>query len=330
MNRSHRAIAAAALLVATSIGAGAALTSPASAQTAVAAHVLVQQPDIYDLQIGNVRVTALSDGSVPQDLHTLLHRTTAQHTDELLARNFQANPVEASLNAYLVRLPGRLVLVDTGSGQLFGPGNGGKLIDALTAAGVRPDQISDVLITHIHDDHVGGLVKDGQRVFRNATVHVGKGDVDYFFDPKSQVPNGYPKKYFDEASTTMKPYLDAGKVKTFTGTQEVLPGITGTVHAGHTPGSAFFTLTSNGERLVFVGDIVHVASVQFPDPSVTIEYDQDENGAARVRQQTFAEFARTREMIAVPHLPFPGIGHVRAEGRGYAWVPIVYTNRAGQ
>lgn len=308
----------------------AALPAPAVAAP-VPQHVMAQRADTYDIKVGDVRITALSDGSVPQDLHQLLHRATPAHTDALLAQNYQSNPVEASLNAFLLWLPGKLVLVDTGAGQLFGPGKGGKLLEALARVDVRPDQITDVLITHAHDDHSGGLVRNGQRVFLNATVHVGKPDVDFFFDNTNQQRTGYDKSYFDVAQQTLKPYRDAGRLSTFIGRQEVLPGITGTIHPGHTPGSAFYTLESSGERITFVGDIIHVAAVQFPDPAVTIAYDLDENGAAKVRVQTFAALAQSGELIAVPHLPFPGIGHVRnGQGSGYDWVPVTFTNRAEQ
>ena len=332
MRPAHRSLISTAIiaLATATVVAGPSLTF---AQVAAPSpqHVAAQAADSYDILVGDVRVTALSDGTVPQDLHTLLHRTTVAHTDALLARNFQSNSVEASLNAFLVRLPGKLVLVDTGSGQLFGPGNGGKLLGALSRAGVEPSQITDVLITHAHDDHTGGLVKDGKRVFENAVVHIGKPDIDFFFDNANQVRTGYDKSYFEVAQQTLKPYLDAGKLRTFIGKQDVLPGISGEIHPGHTPGSAFYTLQSKGERIVFVGDIVHVAAVQFPDPKITITYDEDENGAARVRAQTFASLAKSGDLIAVPHMPFPGFGHVRAaSGGGYDWVPVTYTNRAGQ
>lgn len=317
---------AAAMLVAT-----ASLTSmPSPAQIPGPQHIALQQSGGYSIRVGDVRVTSLTDGSVPQNLYTLLRHTTRQNIDKLLARNFQANPVEASINAFLIEMPGHLILVDTGSGELFGPGKGGKLIDSMAALGFRPEQITDILITHAHSDHSGGLVKGGQRVFVNATVYVGKPDVDFFFDRANQARTGYDKSYFDIAQNTLKPYLDAGKLKTFSGTEQILPGISATVHPGHTPGAAFYTLISKGEHVVFIGDTIHVAAVQFPDPDVTIAYDQDEKRAAAVRKHAFAEFAAHGDLIAVPHLPFPGIGHVRADGKGgYDWVPVTYTNRDG-
>ncbi|MCV2532364.1 MBL fold metallo-hydrolase [Enterobacter wuhouensis] len=291
-------------------------------------HVVKQHAGGYNVQVGSVIVTSFTDGSVAQDLHKLLRRTSEQNTDALLAKNAQTNPVEASINVYYFALPGHKVLVDTGSGQLFGPGNGGRLMESLATQGIKPEDITDILLTHAHSDHAGGLVKDGQRVFTNARVFVGKPDIDFFFNEENQKKTGYSQNFFDVARKTLKPYLDAGKVQSFSGTEALLPGITGTVHPGHTPGSAFYTLESKGEKVTFVGDIIHVAAVQFPQPNITIVYDQDQDGAARVRNHAFADFVENRDLIAAPHLPFPGIGYVmKGERSGYAWVPVTYTNR---
>lgn len=300
------------------------------ATAAVPQHVVQQQAGGYTVQVGEIRITSLTDGSVPQDLHKLLKRTTADNIDKLLEQNFQANPVEASINAFLIELPGHKVLVDTGSGQLFGPGNGGRLIESMATKGIKPADITDILLTHAHSDHSGGMVKDGQRVFTNATVYIGKPDIDFFFNDENQQKTGYDQSYFDIAQKTLKPYLDAGKIKTFSGTQEILNGISGMVHPGHTPGSAFYTLVSKGEKITFVGDIIHVAAVQFPQPGVTIAYDQNPDLATEVRSKAFAAFANNKDLIAAPHLPFPGIGYVKQNGHGsYTWIPVTYTNRAG-
>lgn len=292
-----------------------------------ARQIVSQGADVYRLRIGSVPVFALSDGSVPMDLHQLLRGTTPDQTDALLKLNFQTNPVEASINAYLIQLPGRLVLIDTGSGELFGPGAGGGMLASLELAGFKPEQVTDILITHIHSDHAGGLVKGGQRVFGNATIHVEKPDLDFFFDSTAQKRTGYEQQFFDVAATSMKPYLDAGRVTTIRADGEVFPGLFATLHPGHTPGSAFYTLRDGGEELVFVGDIVHSTSVQFPNTAVTIAYDLDTVGAAQVRAEAFDEFARNETLIAVPHAAFPGVGHVRRDPVGYAWVALNYTNR---
>ncbi|WP_414164641.1 MBL fold metallo-hydrolase [Superficieibacter sp. BNK-5] len=311
---------------------GALLQSSASLAVSVGPqHVLSQQAGGYRIQVGDAQITSFTDGTVPQDLYTLFTQTTRQHIDGLLAKNYQSNPVEVSINAFLIELPGHKILVDTGVGQLFGPGLGGRLVESLATRGIRPEDITEVLLTHAHSDHEGGLVKDGQRVFTNATVYVGKPDIDFFFNNENQQKTGYDQQHFDFAQRALGPYLKAGKIKTFSATETLLPDITGTVHPGHTPGSAFFTLNSAGEKIVFVGDIIHVAAVQFPDPSITITYDEDRPQAAKVRKNAFREFARQGEMIAAPHLPWPGIGHIADNGHGgYNWIPVNYTNRTAQ
>lgn len=292
------------------------------------AHVVQQQVGGYKVRVGDVQVTALSDGTIPIDVHALLKGAKPEDIDRLLMKSFQRNPLETSINSFLITLPGHQVLIDTGAGQLFGPGNGGRLLENLAGQGLKPEDITDVLLTHAHSDHSGGLVRDGQRVFPNATVYVGKPDVDFFFDENNQKRTGYEQKYFDIARLTLQPYLDAGKLRTFSHSEEVLPGITATLHPGHTPGSAFYKLTSAGESLTFVGDLIHVAAVQFPMPGVTITFDQNQAKAAAVRKAQFAAFTKQHALIAAPHLPYPGMGHLRGNARGgYDWVPITYIDR---
>jgi glyoxylase-like metal-dependent hydrolase (beta-lactamase superfamily II) len=306
-------------------------TAPSLAADAAPTPVAyAQQTDAYAMPLGDLEIVALSDGTVPQDLHKLLTGTTEAEVDGLLRDSFQANPVEASINAFLIRGGNRTILVDTGSGELFGPGYGGKLLDSLASIGVKPDAVTDILITHVHTDHTGGLVAAGKPVFVNATVHVGAPDVGFFLDASNAERTGYARQYFDEAAKTVGVYAEAGKVKTFGDDETILPGIVATLHPGHTPGSAFFTVTSKDQSIVFVGDIVHVENVQFPKPAITIVYDVDPAKAAAVRKEAFSDVAKSRQLIAAPHLPFPGIGHVRAEdGGAFTWHPAEYRNRAG-
>jgi glyoxylase-like metal-dependent hydrolase (beta-lactamase superfamily II) len=138
---------------------------------------------------------------------------------------------------------------------------------------------------------MGGLIHDGALEYPNAIVHVAKADVDFFGDRSNAAKAHYGTNYFDDYFASLKHYVDAGKVQTFEGTTEIAPGISATVHPGHTPGSTFYAVESDGQKIVF------------------------------------AEFARDRTLIAFPHIPFPGIGHVRTSGTGYEWAPIIYGNR---
>lgn len=288
-----------------------------------------QQSAFYRFQVGEVRVVALSDGTVPQDLHTLLKGASATEIDAILNRAFMANPVEASINAYLIDTGKRLVLVDTGAGAFFGSGAGGKLVQSLSAAGYRPDQITDILLTHVHTDHSGGLVDaQGRIVFRKATIHVGQPDLDFFLDPANQNGvNGYDKAYFEQATKSLRPYVKTGTVKGFRSAGEILPGLKAVPTPGHTPGHAFFVMESKGETIEFIGDILHVQSVQMARPEITIVYDVEQPAAQSQRETQFVRLAQDRHMIAGAHLPFPGLGHIRKENSGFSYVPTDYRNR---
>ncbi len=302
-------------------------TATAADAPPLSAEPAFQRGGNYSFMLGTIPITALSDGTVPANLHQLLLNTTAAHTDALLKNSFLVNPVEVSINEWVFRIDERLVLVDTGAGQLFGPGYGGKLLDSLSAAGFHPNEITDILITHVHTDHSGGLMRDSEMVFPKATIHVGQPDLTFFLDRSNAATAHYDVKYFDEAVKTIKPYLDAGRVNAFDRPTQIMPGLTATLNPGHTPGSAFYSLKNGSNSILFVGDVIHVAAVQFPDPNVAITYDVNPKAAVAVRQRLFPVFVHDRTLIAVPHMSFPGVGHVRSIEHGFEWVPIDYVNR---
>jgi glyoxylase-like metal-dependent hydrolase (beta-lactamase superfamily II) len=283
-----------------------------------------QVPGVYSFRLGEFMITALSDGTLPQDLDKVLTNANSAEVEQLLYRNFLTNPVEASVNAFVIDTGDKQVLVDTGAGQLFGPELGGKLQVSLKAAGYAPDEIDMILLTHIHADHSGGLVENGQLMFPTATVYVGKPDADLWLDPANAERLNLDRRYFDEAVKTVKPYLDAGKLKSFSGEAAILPGITALPTPGHTPGHSFYVVESGGESIEFWGDILHVASIQFPNPKITVVYDVNANAAAEQRAKQFARAEKSRRLVAAAHLPFPGVGHIRAEDRGYTWEPVDY------
>ncbi|MBD1889870.1 MBL fold metallo-hydrolase [Coleofasciculus sp. FACHB-SPT9] len=282
-----------------------------------------QVPGVYQFKLGDFTITALSDGTVPLDLHPILTNTNQAEIDRLLHQSFLKNPVEASINVFLIDTGDKQVLVDTGSGELFGE-LGGKLPRSLQAAGYTADEIDIVLITHIHTDHSGGLVVGGQPMFPAATIYVAKPDIDFWLNPANAKRSPDYQRYFNEAVKIVKPYLDMGKLKPFSGETVILPGITARPTPGHTPGHSFFLVESQGESIEFWGDIVHVASVQFPKPEITIDFDVDPNAAAAQRAKQFADAERSRRLVAAAHVSFPGIGHIRADNQGYAWVPVDY------
>lgn len=317
-----------AALLATALAGGAVLAS-APAVAAPPAQQRQQVPGYYRLALGTFEVTALYDGFIDLDSKILLG-TNPDEVRQLTARMFIAKPeaVQTAVNAFLVHTGDRLVLVDTGAAQLFGP-TVGAILRNLKAAGYDAGQVDTVLLTHLHPDHVAGLLlPDGTPAFPNAVVRAAAADAEFWLD--EQVAAKAAKEaqpFFKMARDSVAPYVGAGRFKPFKPEEELMPGVTAVTAVpspGHTPGHTSYLFTSNGESLLVWGDIVHSHSVQFTKPEVAIEFDVDSVKAIETRKRLLAEAAAKKLLVGGAHLPFPGVGHVRAEPAGYAWVPVEY------
>ncbi|NTX04473.1 MBL fold metallo-hydrolase [Myxococcus sp. CA040A] len=297
---------------------------PAAAHAA-APQVRTQAPGFYRMMLGDFEVTALSDGTVPQTVRDVATHTTPEQVKDLLARDHLEDPVELSINAFLINTGTALVLVDTGVGGFFGPGVGGQLQQSLQAAGYQPEQIDVVLLTHIHSDHSGGLMSGTRRAFPNAILQVHAREADFWLG-REKARGQVDPKYFEEARAMVEPYRVAGKLKTFGGGDSIVPGIRVMPTAGHTPGHSSYIIESRRQRLVLFGDLMHFGSVQLREPSVTVAYDVDDRAAAAQRARTFAEAAQRGDLLGLSHMPFPGLGRLGAEGRSYRWIPANYSS----
>jgi glyoxylase-like metal-dependent hydrolase (beta-lactamase superfamily II) len=297
----------------------------ASALHAAAPQIKGQAPGYYRMLLGNFEIVALSDGTVPLDMSKLLTNTTPVRVDELLKRSFLANPVETSVNAFLVNTGTKLVLIDTGSGNLFGP-TLGNVVSNLKAAGYQPEQVDEVYITHMHPDHVGGLIAGDKIAFPNAIVRADQREADFWLGQANMdaAPEA-AKGFFKGAMASLNPYVAAGKFKPFDGSGDLAPGIKAVSTYGHTRGHTMYVVESKGQKLALLGDLMHVAAVQFVNPAVTIQFDTDPKMAAVQRRKAYADGAKHGFWLAAAHLPFPGIGHIRADGQGYVYVPANYS-----
>ena len=288
--------------------------------------VKTQAPGYQRLMLGDFEVTALSDGTVKLPMGKLLKHSQPGKVKQALERSFMGETVDTSVNAYLVNTGSKLVLIDAGAAGLFGP-TLGNLLANLRAAGYQPEQVDEVYITHMHGDHIGGLMAGGNRAFPNATVRLDKRDTDFWLSEANMAKAPADAKgFFQGAMASANPYLAAGKLKTFEGNTELVPGVRAQSTYGHTPGHTVYVVESKGEKLVLIGDLIHVAAVQFDNPAVTIEFDTDQKAAARQRMQAFADAAKHGHMIGASHISFPGIGRLRSAGKqGYTWVPLNYS-----
>ena len=285
-----------------------------------------QAPGFYRMMLGSFEITAISDGTADLPVDKLLTHTTPQRVTRALSRWFLKVPVETSVNAYLINTGEKLVLVDAGAAALFGP-TLGKLAANLKAAGYAPEQVDEIYLTHMHPDHVGGLADGERAAFPNAIVRADQSEADFWLSEANLAKAPEESKgFFQGAMASLKPYVAAGKFKPFTGDTTLMPGIRALAAHGHTAGHSVYVVENQGQKLVLWGDLMHVAAVQFTEPSVTIKFDTDAKAAAAQRKKAFADAAKQGYWVAGAHLAFPGIGHVRSDGKGYAWVPVNYSS----
>lgn len=299
------------------------LAAPVVAQAA-APMVKTQAPGYYRTFVGDYEVTALSDGTVNLPMDKLLKGLDKKTIDKALAYHYLSSPVETSVNGFLINTGSKLILIDTGAGVFFGP-TLGKLVANLKAAGYQPDQVDEIYITHMHPDHVGGLVSNGQRVFPNAVVRAEQADADYWLsaDNMAKAPAD-SKPFFQGAMASLKPYIDAGKFQPFNGNADLAPGIRAEITHGHTPGHCVYEIESKGQKMLVMGDLIHVGAVQFDRPKVAIDFDSDSKTAVTERLKEFDDIVKSGEIAAAAHLSFPGLGHMQKRGSGYEWIPLNY------
>ncbi len=283
-----------------------------------------QAPGFYRLAVGDFELTALSDGSNMLPATKLLQGDPAR-IEEALKRNYLGDLVETSHNSFLVNTGAKLVLIDAGGGSLLGPTTG-HLLGNLRASGYRPEQVDELYLTHLHTDHVGGLMVEGQRAFPNAIVRVEKRDTDYWLsEDNMRAAPAEAKRFFQAAIASITPYMRAGRLAVFEGDTDLVPGVRAQTAYGHTPGHTMYVVESRGEKVVLWGDVVHVAAVQFKDPSVTIQYDGDASEAERVHELAFADAAENGYIVGGAHISFPGLGHVRRDAeKTYTYLPLNY------
>ncbi|HGM4922306.1 TPA: MBL fold metallo-hydrolase [Serratia marcescens] len=290
---------------------GAALAVMSLQAGAAAPQAKIPTPGFYRIMLGSFEVTALSDGVIRLPADKLLLNTTPQQIAAGLAERHQSLPVVTSVNAYLINTGDKLVMIDSGAGQLLGDGLG--------------KQVDEIYLTHMHPDHLGGLTHDGKAVFPNAVVRAASQDADFWLSADQlKRANAENKSNFERAQAAIKPYQAAGHFKPFNGDGELSPGIAAFAAHGHTPGHSVYQVTSQGKKLLLLGDLIHVAAVQMPHPKVAISFDSDAKAAVAQRLRVFGDSARQSELVGGAHLSFPGLGYLNRQGEGYSWVPLNY------
>ncbi|MEO1274617.1 MAG: MBL fold metallo-hydrolase [Pseudomonadota bacterium] len=303
-------------------GGAAAVSLPAAELHAGTAHQ-AQAPGLYRLRVGAAVVTVLLDGYLDIAPEWWVH-TTPEALGTALEESFRPvdEPLRISVNAYIIQLGGRTIAVDAGADTLFGP-TAGRYGQALQAAGIDPASVDTVLMSHLHPDHVGGLIAGGRAAFANAAVKVAAPELAYWTDAghRAAAPD-FARPWFDAVAETMRLYGD--RVTTFRGEAAVAPGITAIPLPGHTPGHTGFVLESGGERLFLWGDVTDFLALQLADPAATLVFDIDKAEGERSRRRAIEVAASERLMIGGAHVPFPSVGHIAGPAAQRRFLPATW------
>lgn len=282
----------------------------------------LQPPGLYHLAIGDVMVTAVNDGTF-QATFDMIIGVEQEECIRIEQAAFRPVPPKMTMNAFLVQTGDRIALVDTGCGKSAGP-TLGMVCRNLEGMGIAPADIDTILVTHMHPDHINGLIdEDGEAVFPNAELYVNEAELAFFLDPMSpsRSPDGEPQEFFEGFRKASRPY--AGRIRTVRD-GSVMPNVSAVTQPGHTPGQTAWLIESDGDAVMIWGDIVHMPHLQFTAPEAATILDIDPEQAVATRRRALDMVATDRLRVAGIHHDFPAFGHVERRGRGYAFVPEVW------
>ena len=285
-------------------------------------------PSRYALKIGDIDVLVVSDGVLPLPTTMLGHNVDPAVRATWLHDMFlPQDAFDWALNAVMVRSGGKTILIDAGLGSdpnLHLP-RAGQLIKRLAAAGIDLASVTDLVLTHLHMDHIGGLLVDGvkEQLRKDLRIHVAAAEVKFWEAPdfyRTAMPEGFPDALRSTAKRFVKEY--GPQLRLFDDEHEIAPGVIARRTGGHTPGHSVVRMASGGDALTFAGDAVFAVGFEQPDWHNGFEHDPEE--AARVRIRLLRQLAETGEMLVATHLPFPSVGRVAADGDAFRWVPVFW------
>lgn len=284
-------------------------------------------PSRYALRIGDIDVLVISDGIMPLATQTMSTNVDPAERRAWFGEMFLGpDAFDWPLNVMVIRAGGQTILVDAGlGGQFDGFPRAGQFPQRLEAAGIALESVTDVVITHMHMDHVGGLLVDEvkNRLRPDVRIHVSAAEVEFWKAPdfsRTDMPPPVPDVLRSTARQFAEHYGD--NIQTFQEEYEVAPGVVVRRTGGHTPGHSVVRVESGGDQLTFAGDALFPVAFDHPDWQNGFEHDPEE--AARVRVRLMREAAASGEILVATHLPFPSVGRVALNGDAFRWVAAVW------
>lgn len=271
---------------------------------------------LAQITIGRFKVTALSDGYADMPYSYFPGRTPADVEAAAKAQfTARASGVRFLFNQYLVEDGTSRILIDAGTAASIG--QTGLFPSALAALGLRPEQIDAVIVTHMHQDHMGGLVAGGRRVFPNAEVYVDRRDVAHWTDPAKQAgAPDYLQTSFRFASDLVRLYP---KLQATEGDHQITRGVSLVDLTGHTPGHIGVRIEDGSESLIMVSDMIFPVVHPGMGTDVNFLFEQDRPAAHAMRARFFPRVAEEGALIAATHMPFPGLGRIVSDGGRLRW-----------
>jgi glyoxylase-like metal-dependent hydrolase (beta-lactamase superfamily II) len=273
-------------------------------------------PRVHPFSIGGTPALIVSDGPIALGTPVDEFDDLPAETVSALASRYGLPPDRTPLaqNALVVVLDGRPVLFDTGTGPelAFGPDTG-RLIESLGEAGLRPDDIAAVVLTHIHPDHAWGLIDaDGRAAFPNALIHVAAEELAFVAAPSTTgLYVGRHRAVIAACSGRLRPFDIGG---------EVLPGVTAIPTPGHSIAHTSYRVSSGGETVLVLGDIMHHPMLA-ERLDLTYRYDFDRVRSVTTRRAVLSRCAADATRVLGYHFPWPGLGHFAVAGDGYIFQP---------
>lgn len=260
-----------------------------------------QTPNVFTYKLGAFDVCLLSEGQGAGNSSIFVGATP-----EMIQKCLPEGAYPNSCNAFLVRMPGKNVLVDAGFGR--------NLFDNLKSLGIAPEQIDAVLITHVHGDHLGGMLIDDKAAFPKAELYISGAEYDY------GMSNAGARKVFEAYQSRVRVFhpkeIDAQP-------EPLFEGIRAVASFGHTPGHTLYMVESGGEKLLIWGDLTHAMAIQMPYPQVAMTYDTNTEMAIAARKKVLEYVVANRIAVAGMHTAFPGMGRLtKADGGGYSFAPF--------
>lgn len=281
------------------------------------------QPPIRALKLGAFKVVVICDGTrtSAKPHETYGTNQSEQAVSELLAQNFL--PTDALVNSYspvLVDTGTEVILFDTGLGEAGREAGSGRLIDGIRAAGYAPERVSMVVLTHMHGDHIGGLMEGGKPAFANARYVIGATEYAFWKDPARV---GTPAEGGHKG--VLEKVVPLAEKATFIGDgADVAPGISAMAAFGHSPGHMVFRLESDGKAMMLTADTANHYVLSLLRPDWEVRFDMDKAAAAASRRKVFDMIASERLPFIGYHMPFPAVGFVETQDQGYRFVPASY------